>query len=289
MGINKNNLRFLLLAMKKGVDFSKIAMIGRQTINMPEDHFLNLMKYESGLKTNNEELIKIYRHRYIEKLMLFLGAQQIDSFDNSDYENATFIHDFNSPIPEKFKEQYSLVIDGGSLEHIFNFPIAIANCMEMIEEKGHFISFSPANNYFGHGFYQFSPELFYRVLHPDNGYNVNFMYYYDDKFSPKWMQVVDPEKVHNRVTLLNSKPVMLALLAQRERSVHLFSVVPQQSDYLLAWTRKKSLNKSKKSFFFQIKSIFPITFKIWLDRKLNSKPNPKFFTKVDIVKLLQSN
>ena len=68
------------------------------------------------------------------------------------------------------KNKYTLVIDGGCLEHIFNFPVAIKNCMEMLQEGGHFIGITPANNLMGHGFYQFSPELYFRIFSKENGF-----------------------------------------------------------------------------------------------------------------------
>jgi hypothetical protein len=61
-------------------------------------------------------------------LIALLGADEIISIDASGYENATIIHDMNEPA-EDLAEQFDLVIDGGSLEHIFNFPVAILNVM----------------------------------------------------------------------------------------------------------------------------------------------------------------
>ena len=58
------------------------------------------------------------------------------------------------------------MIDSGSLEHVFNISQALRNCLEMVESGGHFISIGPANNAMGHGFYQFSPELYFRILSP---------------------------------------------------------------------------------------------------------------------------
>ena len=78
----------------------------------------------------------------------------------------------NIPISDSSKDKYTVVIDGGSLEHVFNFPIAIKNCMEMLQVGGYFISLAPANNMLGHGFYQFSPELFYRIFSKENGFSV---------------------------------------------------------------------------------------------------------------------
>jgi len=291
MGINKNSLRFLLLAKKRGVDFSRTAMIGRQTLNMPESHFIDVMKNESGMTEPLATWAHLYEGRYAEKLLQFLGAETADSFDFSDYEQATYVHDFNNPIADEHKNKYTLVIDGGSLEHIFNFPTAMRNCMEMTASKGHFISITPSNNNFGHGFYQFSPELFYRVLNHDNGFAVKLMYYYDDKFSAHWKSVADPDKVRKRVTLINDKPVMLILLAERESIKSLFDKTPQQSDYQSAWEEGSYGSKDKKNqkgIKGKIKKMLPITFKIWLDRKINSKPNPEFYKDVNIVDLLRS-
>ena len=76
----------------------------------------------------------------------------------------------NLPIGDDLKRKFSVVIDGGTLEHVFNFPVAIKNCMQMLDVGGHFFVHTMANNFMGHGFYQFSPELFYRVFSPENGF-----------------------------------------------------------------------------------------------------------------------
>jgi len=93
------------------------------------------------------------------------------------------------------------------------------------------------------------------------------------------------------VTLINDKPVMLILLAQREVIKSIFDKTPQQSDYQAAWEEGSYGEKGKKasgSFVSKIKSMLPITFKIWLDRKINNKPNPEFYKDVNIVNLLRS-
>ena len=40
--------------------------------------------------------------------MKFLGAAVVDSFDFSDYEQASFVHDFNAPISDEHKNKYTL-------------------------------------------------------------------------------------------------------------------------------------------------------------------------------------
>ena len=62
------------------------------------------------------------------------------------------------------------MIESGSLEHIFNFPVAITNLAGMLKVGGTLFVTTPANNLMGHGFYQFSPELMFRVFSDENGF-----------------------------------------------------------------------------------------------------------------------
>ena len=84
--------------------------------------------------------------------------------DASSFEGATVVHDLNLPITEALKGRFDVVCDAGTIEHVMNFPTAIRNCMEMVRVGGHLILGTPANNFFGHGFYQFSPELWFRLF-----------------------------------------------------------------------------------------------------------------------------
>jgi hypothetical protein len=127
------------------------------------------------------------------------------------------------------------VIDGGSLEHVFNFPRAIASCMQMLRVGGHYFATTPANNFMGHGFYQFSPELFYRVFSPDNGFAVERMVAYQECWPYVWHDVLDPEQVRQRVTLINRYPTYLLVEGKKVDAVVPFSKTPQQSDYVVLW------------------------------------------------------
>ncbi len=62
---------------------------------------------------------------YAEPLFEYLGANKAHALDYSDYEKPTVTHDMNEPLPEHLKSRYTVVLDGGSLEHVFNFPVAI--------------------------------------------------------------------------------------------------------------------------------------------------------------------
>ena len=138
----------------------------------------------------------------------------------------------NRPIGDGHKRRFSAVIDGGTLEHIFNFPTAIRNCMEMLEVGGHFFSHTMANNFMGHGFYQFSPELFHRVFARENGFRLHRAVVFEQRIGrPRWYEAADPREVGERVELTNGRQTYLMVHAERIADVPIFAAPPQQADY----------------------------------------------------------
>src|SRR5262249_7595053 len=130
MGLDVNGTQFILYAKTLGVDFTRTALIGRQRLHLsPSDLKDNLVKFSFSFDEMIIKRIFTADNGYAEEFFRSLGAKDVHSFDNSNYEGATHVHDLNKNIPEQYKQQYSVVCDGGSLEHIFNFPMAIKNCM----------------------------------------------------------------------------------------------------------------------------------------------------------------
>lgn len=257
MGLDINGIRLLLNAKQLNINFEKVITIGRQGMNVREKDFHELL-----IKS---ELKAIKLERYFESFFELLGAKTIDSLDASNYEGATIIHDMNLPLPAKYKGLYTLVVDGGSLEHIFNFPIAIKNCMELIENNGYYIGITPANNFFGHGFYQFSPELYYRVFSESNGFKVIKMYFYIDQKNGKTpvFEISDPNDVKSRVNMQNSYRSYLFVIAQKIEEKEIFKKIPQQSDYEHIVWKHLPYNKTSlraKSYGF-LKRLIPANFR----------------------------
>ncbi len=237
MGLDVNGTQLLLHASGLGVDYTRTAMIGRQGLYLsPAELRRNLIMF--GVPIDSAELAAIFEEKrpFAEGFLRKLGAVDIHSFDAADHEGCTHVHDMNLPIPADLAGQYSVVLDGGSLEHVFNFPIAIANCMEMVRPGGHFLAITPANNFMGHGFYQFSPELFFAVLSPTNGFQLERVIAFEDLPGSAWYSVVDPAAVGARVTVINPRPVYLGVVARRIEAVKPFSRgIPQQSGYVATW------------------------------------------------------
>lgn len=240
MGLDVNGTLFLLTARETGVDFSRTAMIGRQELLIDPSRLAeNLRRF--GLPA--EEASQLVADGFSEGFFELLGALDVTSFDLSSYEHASVQHDFNLPIHERYKGKYTAVLDGGTLEHVFNYPQAIKNCMEMVAQGGHFLAITPANNQMGHGFYQFSPELFYRVLSAENGYMIERMMIFEEAPGSSWYDVADPDAVRERVTLINGQSTMLLVIARRTSTVEIFRQMPQQSDYAATWAGQRGVHR----------------------------------------------
>lgn len=251
MGFNIKTSELLLYAKKLGVSFEQPITIGRQRLHGSRFLFKKLFKKYNIPANLLNELLK--SDRYCEIFLDFLGAKKTDSIDASEYEKATIIHDMNQSISDAYAGKYSVVIDGGSLEHVFNFPVAIKNCMEMVRVGGHFIGIVPTNNFLGHGFYQFSPELFYRVFSKDNGFEIKTMILYFDDFNSPLYEVVDPFLVKTRVKLKNSKETYLFILAQKITSAVPFRSTPQQSDYeFVQWNQGSEDHHRRDSWIIRM-------------------------------------
>lgn len=245
MGLNINATKLLLRLRSEGFRYGKVLTLGRQRLNLSRRDLqknLNTFGYEG-----NAHQLKKKNNGYCEPFLEFLGATQVDSMDVSDYEKATLLHDMNEPVADQFKGTYDTVIDSGTLEHVFNFPIAIKNCMELLRTGGHYIGITPCNNFFGHGFYQFSPELYYRVFSKENGFEVSHMYFFLDDASTSFYAVKDPAEVRERVILNNAFPSFLFVVAKKISSQPIFKTTPQQSDYEnIIWKKEEMSRKIEK-------------------------------------------
>jgi hypothetical protein len=227
MGITANDVKFLLFCKENDVNFENVVTIGR----------LNCF-FESK-KANIEWM------EFAEPLFYnFLGAKSVESVDYNDYEKASIIHNMNEPITENLKEKSSVVIDGGTLEHVFNYPTAIKNCMEMVKIGGHIILITPANNWFGHGFYQLQPELFFPLLSEQNGFTKTQILIQDD--FGQWYKIRNPKEIKRRISISCAKNSETSIWVVSQK----IATIPEkltvlQYDYVNSWQERHVTTYSK--------------------------------------------
>jgi SAM-dependent methyltransferase len=240
MAITFSQAKFLLYAMQKGTSFQSLCTIGRMTSYFRPEEVKQLRAISGCSSTEEFDFGRAWCDGFFRD---FLKAELIRSIDYSHYEGAELVHDMNQSLPPQHNETFDVVIDSGSLEHVFNFPVAIANCMNLVRTGGSLFLFTPANNHCGHGFYQFSPELMFRIFQPENGFELVQVILEPHAFPGIELsgpgtqyRVADPATVGTRVGLVTSCPVMMMIHARKTQHVVPFQTPPLQSDYATKWS-----------------------------------------------------
>ena len=242
MGLNVTTARFLCSLRAKGLSFVKTLTLGRQHNRLTEEK-LNSIRSEYDID-NVAPQTGDSAPEFADSFFYSMGAENVDVMDVSDYEGANIIHDMNREIPPDLKNRYSLVLDGGTLEHVFEYPTALRNAMNMVQLGGHLVLATPCNNMMGHGFYCFSPELFWRAFTPENGFRVSRMVIADYHENSQWHEVSDPKAIRQRVLLTSAGQMsLLYVAAQKIENLEPFRVPPQQSDYALVWNKEATLQE----------------------------------------------
>lgn len=248
MGIDVHSLNFLLYSKQKG-NFGDVITLARQGFHVLESYVRDpyLVDMVRALDQSGE-------HKWCEPMLLkFFGAKKVDSIDNSSYEGATFIHDLNKEVSRSFYSMYDTVIDGGTLEHIYNIPVALRNCSLMCRPGGQIIHILPANNFCGHGFWQFTPELFFALYSEANGYSETEVFLADVTDIRRWFKVHEPKHgCRINVHTSNRTHALVRTVLKTEDFSHEHV---QQSDYLNLWN---GLSKSDLSTEKDLKSFLQL-------------------------------
>lgn len=232
MGIDRNSLNFLRFCNQDIGNFGKTITLGRHGLHITEniiwDDFSKKVVKEA--KFNNEYFID-------ETLKRIFGSTSVDSMDYSDYEGASIVHDLNLPIGDTIP-QFDTVIDAGTTEHVFDIFTATKNVIKLCSVGGTIIQILPANNYCGHGFWQFSPELFWSLYSPENGFKNTEIFLAKIDEPKRWFRLI--ELAHaGRANFFSKNRVQLLVKTTKSHELKPFKW-PQQNDYTEKWSRKNN-------------------------------------------------
>jgi hypothetical protein len=222
----------------------RVATLGRLTLHLhPKD--ISFLRQEFA--RDNQAMAWLGRYRWgefaDEMFREALKFEGVTSIDFSSYEGAGVIQDIGAELRSDLIGQFDLAVDGGTLEHVFNYPAAVGNLMRLIRLGGAVYTQNPCNGLAGHGFYQFSPELLYRVFSERNGFEIQFVRIaiarnlsVEKTTNHPVYEVIDPAKYRARVSLTCKDPAILMGLAVKRSNAEPFSEPVLQSDYLEKWS-----------------------------------------------------
>ena len=269
MGISIHAFNFLRYALKRSGSFGKTATIGRLKLSVGNQYIKKML--------NLAEIVDY--GEFCEKLLLtHFGSVKVDSYDYSDYQGATFTYDLNMPTPSNLtgpEYLYDTIIDGGSLEHIFNIPQAFKNISSMCKIGGTIIHALPTNNYCGHGFWQMSPELFFSLYSDANGYAETEVFLAGLTDNKNWYKVKKPKNGIRHV--LKNRSQVFALVRTKKVQNFLHDTV-QQSDYVHIWKGGKSKSNASPlvtkvgNFLKNYPAVYPFAHSLYEQLQLIKNP-----------------
>jgi hypothetical protein len=95
------------------------------------------------------------------ELLALLGVSRCATLDKFAAEGASILHDLCEPLPAALVGAFRLVVDGGTLEHVFDQPAAFRNIIDLLRVGGMVVHVSPVVGWENHGFYNISPKLLF--------------------------------------------------------------------------------------------------------------------------------
>jgi SAM-dependent methyltransferase len=273
MGILKPHIEIICSLKKKypGLFQKKTLTISQQAVYADEKQVKNI------LLKNNIKIKKIdpsfdkknkipdwFNTKYdkninAQYLFSLFGSDQVFSSDSSKYENSDLVIDLNNRVNNKLINKFDNIVDIGTLEHVFDTCSALENYIRMLKKGGYLLIAVPCSNMIDHGFYNFSPTLFYdyftcnnfKVLSSYLRESSPFIYEYRSK-------IYSYNKLGLEIPFISDRAVEFIILAKKIKNIKKVKK-PIQSVYLnkKGWKENKiSLNKNiRQSLYFFIKII----------------------------------
>jgi SAM-dependent methyltransferase len=75
-----------------------------------------------------------------DAFLRMLGAARVRAIDHTAYEGADIVHDLNQPVPLELEGSADFIIDGSTLDNVFNPAACLQNIARMLRPGGRLIS-----------------------------------------------------------------------------------------------------------------------------------------------------
>ena len=270
MALTFHTFKFLEKLKKDNLNFGETLTIGR----------LNNLLEKEDFKLLN---IQIDQNVYADKLLKqHFNLLSLNALDYSSFEDADIIHDLNIPL-ENSNKQFNTIIDFGTSEHVFNVTECLKNISNLCKINGHIVHCLPANNNCGHGFWQFSPELFFNIYDNTNGFDETEIFLINLFDKKNWYKI-NKQKIGERLEL-NSKEPLYLLVKTKKIGKNLYQNI-NQSDYEQQWLNDQYPTVFKKKRLSLLNKRIKDLFKFFLRSNIITK---SFYKKLEKTKLHNKN
>ncbi len=163
MAISRSTATYLIEEAARRPFSGRLLTLGIQSVFLTEQAFERIAAEAGVSLRQRQDGVADAPENDISPDVFFgrLGFDAIVATDVNDYEDAALIFDLNDPaVPSDHAGQYDMVLDGGTLEHVFHLPNALKNIVDFTAIGGRIVHIGPSSNHLDHGFFMFSPTLF---------------------------------------------------------------------------------------------------------------------------------
>jgi SAM-dependent methyltransferase len=178
MGITASNIRLVAKSLRQKETICGSALIysvlGVQGTYSEVEQILREEEFPYHHLSENEIVMDSLTNFgvtiHVTTLFRMFGYDTVDTLDLFADEHPAIIADLNAPLPTGLWNRYDLVFDSGTTEHCFNVKEVLGNAVRALKVGGRIIHILPVSGFAGHGFYQFSPDLF-SSFYGQNGFD----------------------------------------------------------------------------------------------------------------------
>lgn len=252
MGLAKGAMQLLLDECARQPFQGSVATLGRQHIYFGIDLLRDCARQRGlelhpvPMQLHREPSLAAQKFISDGTFLTAIGFTEVATLDFSDYEQPDILVDLNRPISQELSSRFDVIIDGGTLEHIFHLPQALSNLHQMLRPGGRVIHLNPASNYVDHSFYMFSPTLYWDY-YSVNDYEINgakLIRLTGDHAKDPWeiMDYIPGSLDATAAGGLDDKKYQLFFIATK-RSGSTGDRIPQQGYYRKTWNPEEAVTE----------------------------------------------
>ena len=158
MGVMFSFLNFFDIVHKQNAFNDPVVALGSLTLNESADDIREFAsKNEWWNQDDTNSVRSLLRDRY-----------NISDYKDIDINGIADIWiDLNKPLDPAHQNSANVILNGGTIEHVFDVAQAIKNIHGMLKQGGSIIHLLPVS-WYNHGYYNFNPLLFMEIARVNN-------------------------------------------------------------------------------------------------------------------------
>ncbi len=185
MGIGYQTVEALVRERQHRPPDGDVILMGRQTVYFTPESILELLeklgvevrdirpneiKTGSGSAINHPGMVDKNKNLITDaELFRLLGVPKVLALDHSDYEGAEIIHDLTKPILPNLQGCADFIVDGSTLDNVFDPAMVIRNYAGVLRPAGRLITSNVYSNHYEP--YVMLPPLWFLDYFVTNGFD----------------------------------------------------------------------------------------------------------------------